>query len=264
MFSRFFIERPIFAAVISIVILLAGGITIPLLPIEQTPDITPPTVVVSTNYPGASAEVIAETVAFPIEEQVNGVEDSLYMSSRSSSDGSYELTVTFEVGTDIDMATVLVQNRVAIAQPKLPEEVKREGVKTEKRSTNIVLMINMVSDKIPGTDEYRFDELYISNYIGTRIKDQLARITGVGKVNVMGAKDFGMRIWMDPRKLKARGLTVDEVVAAIREQNVQVAAGQIGAARQASSQRPGLPVHGQHPGPAFQRRSVRRNDRQGG
>jgi HAE1 family hydrophobic/amphiphilic exporter-1 len=180
-------------------------------------------VVVSATYPGASASVIAETVAFPIEEQVNGVEDMIYMSSRSSDDGTYELTVTFEVGTDIDMATVLVQNRVAIAEPKLPEEVKREGVKTEKRSTNMVLMVNLISP------DGRYDEIYISNYVGTRIKDVLGRIRGVGKVNVMGAKDYGMRIWMDPNKLKARSLTTNEVVSAIREQNVQVAAGQIGA-----------------------------------
>ena len=223
MFSRFFINRPIFACVVSIVIMIIGGITIPLLPVEQTPDITPPTVVVSTTYPGASANVVAETVAIPIEQEVNGVEDMIYMSSRSSDDGSYELTVTFEVGTDIDMATVLVQNRVAIAQPKLPEEVMREGVKTEKRSTNMVLMVNMISP------DGRFDEIKISNYVGQNIKDELARIRGVGKVQVMGAKDYGMRIWLDPNKLKARGLTTDEVVAAIREQNVQVAAGQIGA-----------------------------------
>jgi HAE1 family hydrophobic/amphiphilic exporter-1 len=223
MLSRFFINRPIFACVISIVIVLIGGITIPFLPIEQTPDITPPTVMVSTTYPGASASVIAETVAFPIEEQVNGVEDMIYMSSKSSDDGTYELTVTFAVGTDIDMATVLVQNRVAIAQPKLPEEVKREGVKTEKQSTNIVLMVNMVSPK------GRYDEIYLSNYVGIHIKDVLSRVSGVGKVTVMGAKDYGMRIWLDPNKLKARSLTTNDVVNAIREQNVQVAAGQIGA-----------------------------------
>ena len=223
MFSRFFINRPIFACVISIVIMLIGGITIVLLPVEQTPDITPPTVSVSTTYPGASAAVVAETVAIPIEEQVNGVEDMIYLSSKCGNDGKYDLTVTFEVGTDIDMATVLVQNRVAIAQPKLPEEVKREGVKTEKRSTSMVLMVNLISP------EGRYDEIYLSNYISTNIKDVLARVPGVGKVDVMGAKDYGMRIWLDPNKLKARGLTTNDVVDAIREQNVQVAAGQIGA-----------------------------------
>ena len=191
MFSRFFINRPIFACVISIVIVIIGGITVFFLPIEQTPDITPPTVVVSTTYPGASANVVAETVAIPIEQEVNGVEDMIYMSSRSSDDGTYELTVTFKVGTDIDMATVLVQNRVAIAQPKLPEEVKREGVKTEKRSTNMVLMANLISEKNPATGEFRYDEIALSNYVGQNIKDELARIPGVGKVQVMGAKDYG-------------------------------------------------------------------------
>ncbi len=230
MFSRFFINRPIFACVISIVIVLIGGITIPFLPIEQTPDITPPTVVVSTTYPGASASVIAETVAFPIEEQVNGVEDMIYMSSKSSDDGTYELTVTFEVGTDVDMATVLVQNRVAIAQSKLPEEVIREGIKTEKKSTNIVLMVNMISP------DGRYDDIYMSNYVGTRIKDVLSRVPGVGAVKVIGAKDYGMRIWLNPNKLKARSLTTNDVVDAIREQNVQVAAGQIGAPPSPSGQ----------------------------
>ncbi len=223
MFSRFFINRPIFACVISIVIMIVGGITVVFLPVEQTPDITPPTVSVSTTYPGASAAVVAETVAIPIEEQVNGVEDMIYLSSKCSNDGKYDLTVTFAVGTDIDMATVLVQNRVAIAQPKLPEEVMREGVKTEKRSTNMVLMVNLISP------HGRYDEIYLSNYISTNIKDVLARVPGVGKVEVLGAKDYGMRIWLDPNKLKARGLTTNDVVDAIREQNVQVAAGQIGA-----------------------------------
>jgi len=223
MLSRFFIDRPIFAGVISIVILLAGAIASLFLPVEQTPDITPPTVVVSTSYPGASAQVLEETVAAPIEEEVNGVEDMIYMSSKSSDDGTYELTVTFAVGTDIDMATVLVQNRVSIAMPRLPEEVKRQGVKTEKRSTNMVLMVNMISP------ERSRNELFISNYVGQNIKDELARVGGVGKVTVMGAKDYGMRIWLNPDLLKARDLTTKEVVDAIREQNVQVAAGQIGA-----------------------------------
>jgi hydrophobic/amphiphilic exporter-1 (mainly G- bacteria), HAE1 family len=228
MFSRFFINRPIFACVISIIIMILGGVTIPFLPVEQTPDITPPTVVVETTYPGASAEVVQETVAVPIEEQVNGVEDMIYMSSKSSDDGKYELTVTFEVGTDIDMATVLVQNRVAIAMPKLPEETKKEGVKTEKRSTNMVLMVNLTSEK-DEKGKPRYDELYLSNFATQRIKDVLARVPGVGKVQIMGAKDFGMRFWLDPNKMKARGLTTAEVSDAIREQNVQVAAGRIGA-----------------------------------
>lgn len=223
MFSRFFIHRPIFACVVSIVIVLAGGVCFFLLPVEQTPDITPPTVVVSTTYRGASADTVAKTVGVPIEREVNGVEDSLYMSSKSSDDGTYELTITFEVGTDIDMATVLTQNRVAIAQPLLPEEVKREGVKTEKRSTNMVLMVNIYSPQ--GT----WSGVDMSTEIDTKIKDELARLKGVGKVTVMGAKDYSMRIWLDPPLLRARGLTTSDVVAAVREQNVQVAAGQIAA-----------------------------------
>ena len=221
--SRFFIERPIFATVISLVIVLIGGITIRLLPVEQTPDITPPTVVVSTNYPGASPEVVAQTVGVPIEEQVNGVENMLYMSSQCTDDGGYQLTITFEVGTDVDMANVLVQNRVNIAMPTLPDEVKRQGVKTDKRSTNMVLMVNMISP------DRRFDEIYLSNYVGTQIKDVLARVKGVGQVQVMGAKDFGMRLWLNPNRLRSMQLTVNDVVQAIQEQNVQVAAGQIGA-----------------------------------
>ena len=222
MFSRFFIYRPIFASVIAIVIVLVGVISIPLLPIESMPTITPPSVQVSTSYPGAGASVVAESVTAPMEEKINGVENMLYMSSKSASDGSCNITVTFEVGTDVDMATVLVQNRVNEATPVLPEEVKRQGVKVEKQSTNITLMINMVSPN--GT----FDELYISNYTTTRIKDVLARVNGVSKVDIMGAKDFGMRVWINPDRLRARDLTTMDLTNALREQNIQVAAGQIG------------------------------------
>ncbi|MHC5101857.1 MAG: efflux RND transporter permease subunit [Planctomycetota bacterium] len=223
MLSQFFINRPIFACVISLFILLVGGISIPLLPIEKTPDITPPTVEVTATYPGASAQVIADTVAAPIEEEVNGVDNMIYMASQSASDGSMNLTVTFEVGTDVDMSQVLVQNRVAIAEPLLPEDVRRQGVKTEKKSTNLTIMVNLISP------DDRYDELYLSNYINLYIKDILARVPGVGSVTVFGAKDFGMRIWLDPEKLKARNLTTLDVLDVIQEQNVQVAAGQIGA-----------------------------------
>ena len=222
MFSRFFIYRPIFASVIAIVIVLVGVLSIPLLPIESMPVITPPSVQVTTAYPGAGAGVVAESVTAPMEEKINGVENMLYMSSKSASDGSCNITVTFEVGTDVDMATVLVQNRVNEALPVLPEEVKRQGVKVEKQSTSITLMINMVSPD--GT----FDELYISNYTTTRIKDVLARINGVSKVEIMGAKDFGMRVWINPDRLRARDLTTMDLADALREQNIQVAAGQIG------------------------------------
>ncbi|MBD3871391.1 MAG: multidrug efflux RND transporter permease subunit [Acidobacteria bacterium] len=223
MFSRFFIYRPIFASVIAIVIVLVGTLAIPLLPIESMPNITPPSVQVTTSYPGAGAGVVAESVTAPMEEKINGVENMIYMSSKSAADGSCNITVTFEVGTDVDMATVLVQNRVNEALPVLPEEVTRQGVKVEKQSTNITLMINMVSPD--GT----FDELYVSNYTTTRIKDVLARVNGVSKVDIMGAKDFGMRIWINPLLLRARGLTTMDLTNALREQSVQVAAGQIGA-----------------------------------
>ena len=169
MFSRIFIYRPVLALVISIFIALIGAISIPVLPIENTPDITPPTVEVTTSYPGASAPVIAETVAVPIEQEVNGVDDMIYMQSKSSDDGSMSLTVTFEIGTDIDMASVLGQNRVAIAEPKLPEETKRQGITTKKKSSNMVLMVNLISS-LP-----EHDEIYISNYINLNIKDQLGR-----------------------------------------------------------------------------------------
>ncbi|QDV18604.1 Efflux pump membrane transporter BepE [Gimesia panareensis] len=222
MFSRFFIYHPIFASVISIVIAIVGAISLPLLPVELFPDITPPTVAVTATYRGADAQVVADTVATPIEEQVNGVENMLYMSSSSTSDGNMTLTVTFDVGTDLDMANVLVQNRVAIANPSLPEDVKREGVTTKKKSTNMTLVIALNSP-----DE-TFDELYLSNYASININDELKRIDGVSDVNVVNAKDFGMRIWLDPNQLDTRNITTTDVVDALRQQNVQVAAGSIG------------------------------------
>ncbi|MGD9360737.1 MAG: efflux RND transporter permease subunit, partial [Desulfobacterales bacterium] len=173
MISKFFIEHPIFASVISIVIVIAGAVSVGVLPIAQYPEITPPTVAVSTTYPGANAQVVAETVAAPIEQEVNGVENMIYMSSTSASDGSYNLTVSFDVGTDLDMAQVLVQNRVKLAEAKLPEEVKRQGVNTKKKSTNIVLIISLFSE------DGRFDELYLSNYATLRLRDVLSRIDGV-------------------------------------------------------------------------------------
>jgi multidrug efflux pump subunit AcrB len=207
-----FINRPIFAMVISIVIVLLGGLAIPLLPVASMPDITPPTVKISTSYPGANAQVVEETVTSPIEQQVNGVENMIYMSSLSSSDGSMDITVTFQIGTDPDMAAVLTQNRVAIAEPLLPEEVKRQGVKVEKQSTSMVLAV------VLNSPTGRYDDVFLSNYATTQVKDVLARIDGVGSVMIFGAKDFGMRVWIDPAKLKSRGLTTDEVVGALREQ----------------------------------------------
>jgi hydrophobic/amphiphilic exporter-1 (mainly G- bacteria), HAE1 family len=222
MFSRFFIERPILANVIAYVTILIGAVTLYVLPVEQYPQITPPTVQVTTNYPGADARVLAETVAAPIEQEVNGVEKMLYMSSTCSSDGSYNLTVTFDIGTNLDMAQVLVQNRVAIAMPKLPEEVQRQGIVTKKKSTAIILVVALTSP------DGRYDSLTLSNYATRQIKDVLSRLPGVGDINIFGASEYGMRVWLDPEKLKARNLTTEDVVRAIREQNVQVAAGQIG------------------------------------
>jgi HAE1 family hydrophobic/amphiphilic exporter-1 len=220
--SRFFIERPIFATVLAIVILIAGGVSVGTLPVAQYPEITPPTVEVKATYPGANPLVLAETVASPIEQEVNGVEDMIYMSSVSAADGTYTLTVSFEVGTDLDMAQVLVQNRVAIATPKLPDEVKRQGVTTKKKSTAIVQLITLTSPD--GT----YDDVYLRNYAVLRIKDELARIPGVGDVAIFGGADYSMRVWLDPDALESRGLTTQDVVQALQEQNVQVAAGQIG------------------------------------
>lgn len=222
MISRFFIHRPIFASVISIVIMIAGAVAQRGLPVAKFPEIAPPTVQVTCFYPGANAQVLAETVAAPIEQEVNGVEGMIYMSSSSADDGSYALNVTFDIGTDMDMATVLVQNRVSIATPKLPEEVRRQGVTTKKQSTSILQFIAFSS-----TDP-RLDALFLSNYVMINVKDELSRIPGVGSVKIFGAEEYSMRVWLDPERLKARQLTTEDVVRAIQEQNVQVAAGRIG------------------------------------
>ena len=220
--SRFFIYRPIFASVISIVIVIAGLVSFGSLPIAKFPPISPPTVKVQAVYPGGNARTIAETVATPIEQEVNGVEGMIYMSSTSASDGSYTLTVTFELGTDMDIASVLVQNRVAIAEPKLPSEVRAQGVTTKKQSTQILQFIALTSPD----DSY--DSLFLSNY-SLVLKDELSRLAGVGEVQLFGAGDYSMRLWLDPDKLKQRGLTTQDVVQAVQEQNIQVAAGKIGA-----------------------------------
>ena len=220
--ARFFIDRPIFSAVLSIVMVIAGGVAILVLPIAQYPEIAPPTVQVSATYPGASASVVADTVAAPIEQQVNGVENMLYMSSNSGNDGSYNLTVTFKLGTNLDMAQVLVQNRVSLAMPTLPDVVKSTGVSTKKKSPNILLLVNLYS---PDSSK---DQLYISNYATIQVKDELARLEGVGDVTMMGQQDYSMRMWLDPDKLASRNLTATDVINALKEQNVQVAAGQIG------------------------------------
>jgi multidrug efflux pump len=228
MLARFFIDRPVLAWVISIVIVLIGAIAAGLLPIAQYPEITPPTVQVSAVYPGANAQVVADTVAAPIEQQVNGVEDMLYMSSQSSNDGTYSLTVTFALGTDVNLAQVLVQNRVAIAQPQLPDVVKAIGVTVKKSSPSILLAVSLYSEDDPETGRPYYDQLYMSNFAKIQLQDALARIEGVGDVQIFGQEDYSMRVWVDPDKLASRNLTADDVVRVLREQNVQVAAGQIG------------------------------------
>jgi multidrug efflux pump len=214
--------------VLSIVILLLGGISAGLLPVAEYPEVTPPMVRVSAVYPGANAQVLADTVAAPIEQQVNGVEKMMYMTSQSNNDGSYTLDVTFEIGTDIDMAQVLVQNRVAIAEPSLPEVVRAIGVTTKKRSAAILLCISLYSEDNPATGRPYYDSLYLSNYTTIQLKDAIARLEGVGDLLVMGQQDYSMRVWLDPDKLQSRNLTVGDVIKVLREQNVQVAAGQIG------------------------------------
>ena len=223
MFSAFFIDRPKFAIVISIVITLAGVIAIKAIPIAEYPDITPPQVLVKTEYRGANAAVVQEAVAAPIEAQVNGVDDMLYMSSTSANNGGYELTVTFEVGTDPDIAAVNVQNRVSIAEAQLPQEVVRQGITTQKQSSSMLLVINMQSPE--GTH----DELFLSNYASIYIQDVLSRIDGVGSVSQFGALDYGMRVWVDPNRLTSLNLTTTDIANAIESQNIQATAGQLGA-----------------------------------
>ena len=213
---------------ISIVIILLGAIAAALLPIAEYPEITPPNVRVTANYPGANAQVVADTVAAPIEQQVVGVEGMLYMSSQSNNDGSYTLDVTFELGTDVNMAQVLVQNRVAIAQPTLLDVTRAIGVTVKKRSPDILLAVSLYSEDNPETGRPYYDQLYMSNYATIHLKDALARVEGVGEVAIFGQQDYSMRVWLDPDKLQSRGLTVDDVIRVLREQNVQVASGQIG------------------------------------
>jgi multidrug efflux pump len=221
--SRFFIQRPIFAAMVSAVILLAGLIALPRLPISEYPQVVPPTVVVRASYPGASPSTIAETVASPLEQAITGVEDMLYQYSQATSDGVMTLTITFKLGTDIDKAQVQVQNRVSQALPKLPQEVQRLGVTTNKASPDITLAVFVFSP------DGRYDQTYLSNFVALRIKDELSRLDGVGDVQSFGGGAYSMRVWLDPEKVATRGLTAGDVVAAIREQNIQVAAGQLGA-----------------------------------
>jgi multidrug efflux pump subunit AcrB len=222
MFSRFFIDRPIFATVLSVVITLAGAIAIFALPVTQYPEITPPTVEVSTVYPGANASVVADTVAQPIEQQVNGVEKMMYLSSQCTNDGNYALTVTFEPGTDLNMAQVMVQNRVSLAEPILPDLVKRRGVTVKKKSPSVLMIVNLFSP-----DNSR-DNLYLSNYATIQLRDELSRLSGVGAISFLGQRDYSMRVWLDPQQMAMRNISSADVVRAIEQQNTQVAAGQIG------------------------------------
>ena len=224
MFSKFFIDRPIFATVLAILMVLAGALTVFTLPVAQYPDITPPTVMVSASYPGADAETVARTIGVPVEQSVNGVEHMLYMSSNSGSDGSYSLTITFENGTDLDQAAIDVQNRLSQATPQLPSEVTQQGLTVNKQSSNQVLFVTLYSD-----DPKLYDALYLTNYANLHVVDPLTRVKGVGNVSAFGSGSYSMRVWLDPEKLRARNLTPADVENAIRAQNMEASAGSIGA-----------------------------------
>ena len=229
--AQYFVDRPILAGVLSVLILIAGSIALFKLPISEYPEVVPPTVVVRASYPGANPKVIAETVATPLEEQINGVEGMLYTSSQSTSDGAMTLTVTFALGTDLDNAQVQVQNRVSQALPRLPEEVQRLGVTTQKSSPDLTMVVHLISP------DNRYDMLYLSNYARLHIKDQLARLDGVGDVQIFGAGEYSMRVWLDPERLAVRQLTTGDVVHAIQEQNITVAAGALGIPKSRLSKR---------------------------
>src|SRR5436190_10685988 len=230
MFSHFFIRRPIFASVLSIVITLAGAVAALNLPVAQYPQITPPSIMVMCTYPGANARVVAESVAAPIEQQVNGVEDMMYMVSQSNNDGSYTLTVTFKPGVNLNFAQVPVQNRINLALPLLPDVVKQAGVTTRKRTPDILMVVGIYSPR------GRYDQLYLSNYATIKLKDELARVEGVGDVIQFGQQDYSMRLWVDPERLAALNLTAADVANAVREQNMQVAVGHFGQQPAASGQ----------------------------
>src|SRR3954470_842566 len=223
MISKFFIERPVLSNVIAILMILIGGVALFSLAVAQYPDVVPPTVQVTTRYPGASAKTLVDTVALPIEQQVNGVEDMLYMQSYSGADGTYTLTVTFRIGTSLDFAQVLVQNRVSSALSQLPTAVQNQGVTVQKRSTAILLFVTLTSPNAT------YDSLFLSNYATINIRDELSRLPDVGNVTVFGAGQYSMRIWLDPNKLQVRGLMPQDVISSIQQQSQQVTAGQVGA-----------------------------------
>ncbi len=219
MLSKFFIDRPIFATVLAVLMVLVGLITVKTLPIAQYPDITPPTVMVRASYPGADAETVAKVIGEPIEQQINGVEGMMYMSSNSSA-GSYDLTVTFENGTDLDEAAVKVQNRISLAEATLPASVKEQGISVMSESSNIILFIALESDK-----EHNYSALYLTNYAQLNIIDEISRIEGVGGAGAFGGGEYSMRVWLDPAKMQVRGLTPADVMQMIRSQNLEVSAG---------------------------------------
>src|SRR5262245_24127098 len=227
--SRFFIDRPIFAGVLSLVVFLAGLIALRFLPIAEYPGVVPPSIVVRAQYPGANPRVIAETVAQPLEESINGIENMLYMGSQATTDGRLTLTVTFKLGTDVDKAQQQVQNRVAQAEPRLPEEVRRLGITTAKGATDLTMVVHLTSPT------ERYDMTYLRNYAVLNVRDRLARIDGVGQVLLFGSGDYAMRVWLDPQKVAERGLSASDVVRAIREQNVQAAAGVVGGSPSANT-----------------------------
>ena len=252
MISKFFIERPVLANVIAILIVVIGAVAVFALPVAQYPNVVPPTVSVTTRYPGASARTVIDTVALPIEQQVNGVEGMIYMQSYAADDGSYSLTVTFKIGVDLNFAQVLVQNRVQAALASLPQPVQAQGVVVQKKSTAILQIVTLTSP------DGRFDSLYLANYATINLKDELSRLPGVGNVNVFGAGQYAMRVWLDPEKMKARGLVVQDVINALQQQNT---AGHLRADRRAAGARQrAVPVHAQRLRPPRRRPTEFAND----
>ena len=255
MISHFFIDRPIFASVLSIVFVLAGGVAVFTLPVAQYPEVTPPTVLVTAIYPGANAQTVRDTVAAPIEEQVSGVEGMMYMSSQSTNDGTYRLTVTFKLGMDSDMAQVLVQNRVSLALPVIPQLVQNEGITVKKVSPNTLMIVNLISP------DNRYDDIFLSNYATIYIRDELGRLPGVADVTYFGQRDYSLRAWLDPDKLAALNLTRRRRGGGHRP--AEPAGRRRPDRPRAGSQGPAIPTDHQHPGPAGRSRAVRRHHRQG-